>query len=243
MALTGFGRLPSRRSEDKILLRFRHSLFKSDDIPPIDLYKRIISSSREAKIRGERSVKSIPIASSQLIQSLVRKSLKEMKMTNVEFSRLLSNFHLESAKKTFKGGNEINITECVVEQPEYLKGDDEQKIAGFYGNISTEQLKKAMGKYLPVLDEVTATEFDVIEQVIEVETDGEPKSKKMKKKKSDDEMSIIQTPKRKYKKRARKIILPRETQQATDFLLMENADFEREKNQILECFAELNVEN
>lgn len=240
MAIVGFNRLPVKRSGEKIFLRFRHSAFKSDEVPSTELYKRESTSSTEVKSRG--SCKPIPISSNQLIESLLRKSWKEMRMTNVEFSRLLTHFHLESRRKTLSGENEINITVCDVEPPEYV---DDEKIAGFYGNISTEQLKKAMGKYLPVFGEAEITDLDLIEEIIEVEVDEteEPKRKKSKKKNSDnDSMSITSTPKRKYKKRARKI-LPRETQQATDFLLMKNAEFETENAQILECFAELNVGN
>lgn len=243
----------------------RNAAFKSNQLPSADLYKRETGAKKsDAKpkkmTRIEKTTKHMPLESIKLIHNLNRKSQREMKLTSLEFARFQMSFLLAAKKGSQEQRTEPDVIEFQMEEPEYMTTGE---IAGYYGNASSDELKKAFGKYLPTFCDDSATEvIDIVAEVVEIDELNKANPKPRRKYKSrnskavkkpteelciiaedeDSQMAVItETPKRKYTKRAPRKILPQETEEATEFLQKENQEnSEMEKDEILEYLCDLN---
>lgn len=259
LAIVGFYRVPLKRSNEKrTLIRMRNDSFKSDELPSAELYKRENTNSQMKKSekkakktsRSEKVTKHMPLESIKLIHNLNRKSQRDLKLTSLEFARFQMSFLLASKKGSQEHRIEPDVIDFQLEEPEYMLSGE---IAGYYGNASIDELKKAFGKYLPTFSHDSPAEvIDIVAEVVEIdELLDNKKSKPRRKYKSrkskmtaiaideeEDSQSIItETPKRKYTKRGRQI-LPQETEEAAEFIQKENS--EMEKDEILEYLCDLN---
>ena len=143
MHILGFSKVNSTEISPRSVHKFTSEQFKrGTEIIP-DVYQHI------KKVSIPKNRKRM-IASFELLQklSLVEKR-SQMKVSHLELSRIKLKLALEH--------NFCNINEkensairCHVVEPDYLKT---KEIAGYYGNVSLEKLKKGFTNYFPLYQE------------------------------------------------------------------------------------------
>lgn len=192
--ILGFYRssLPERSETNHLCYKFMNPWFVAGEAIPNDLYKHLADPEGRT-LKGTKRLRSKSIL---LLQRLLQmKSKAILKMSKLEFAQLRLKFELQ--KQIDLLYNEPNIIEVNLVEPDYVKSGE---IAGYYGDVTAEELKACFQNYLPIFHEETDNALEAesdkmqVSEVTEVKSERipEPKIKQKYTKKIRDEFKESQ---------------------------------------------------
>lgn len=164
--------------------RFVNPKFDVSMTKQSDLYKNLADKESSA-MRHSKRINGNGVG---LLQKLMRKkTCSELRISRREFAQLQLDFALNFQLDLSRKNDSVpDIIDFSMEQPEYMKKNE---IAGYYGNVPIEALKKAFQNYFPIFQDPEDTtgspekpEISVDPPTVceEVEVAPEPKKKKIK---------------------------------------------------------------
>lgn len=194
--------------------RFLNPRFIPFEPVPEDLYKVQSNLGNQVLKLTKRMV---GIGSVKLLQKLIRKkTCSEVRISRSEFAKMKLKFALKKALYQNQCQPLLDVIEFNMEEPEYTKNNE---IAGYYGNVSIDDLKKGFQNFFPVFQESQDNEEQkVLQQKNQEETVVETPQEAS----SETEIQSAEPDKkkRKYTKKAREDV--KETQEALLFLQKES---------------------
>lgn len=165
LVILGFSRSVSpEKDQTQLCYRFVHPHFNQSNPIPEDLYKHKMTQSIGVFKNTKRMIES---SGSHVLQRILyNRSWKEVQqISKLDLAQKKLSFALQKQLDALRG--EPADVECHFEVPDYMK---ENQIAGYYGNVSLEQLTIGFQNYLPVYHEVPPpTEFVKCEETQAVE--------------------------------------------------------------------------
>lgn len=195
-------------STQNLCYRFVNPKFVSGEPVCDDLYKHLADP---ASLPMKHTKRMMTGSSIELFQKLIRKKTSmDLRISRVEFARLQLDFALAKQLDLSRNDSLPDITEFSMEEPDYTKNNE---IAGYYGNVSIDALKKGFQNYFPMFQDSAAVplcsdnqdvslDAPMVCEEVEIVQNEEPKKKK-----------------RKYTKKTREDV--KETEQAWLFLQKE----------------------
>lgn len=225
--IVGFSRAIKKEpyAPQHLIYRFSNPKFNVEK-PATDLYKHTVTASKGYKRMTAAD------AGWRLIQRLLRKqqSLKTgLKITSLDLSRMKLVFALQKQLDMMRNEHlRPTIVDIKDEDPAYVTNN---KIAGYYGNVSLQALEQGFQNYFPIFEE------DEPKEDIEVDVETVPSMESLEQQFAAVEpmdfetlpMPIMKTPKKRQTMKARNLI--KETKAALKFLIEEAQANEAQANE------------
>ena len=143
MHILGFSKVNSTESSSQSVHTFTSELFKrgTEITSDFNQHIRMVSIPKNQKRMS---------ASFELLQKLTLvEKRSQIKVTHLDLSRMKLKLALEH-NLCILNEKENSALRCNVVEPDYLKT---KEIAGYYGNVSLEKLKKGFTNYFPLYQE------------------------------------------------------------------------------------------
>lgn len=157
------GLLPIKNKANHLCYRFVNPNFKQELPFPEYLYKQNLLLLSHG-LNGKKPI--LVHRWSNLIQRLMQKSsCKNLRITKLEMAHLRLNYALQKHLDVLR--NEQGMVDYQVDDPDYTKNNE---IAGYYGNVSIEDLKESFQNFFPIYQETEEVDAGIDEPMQEIST-------------------------------------------------------------------------